>query len=248
MKNYIIGIAGHKDSGKDITASMINYIFAVGVTKAKYMEWRTKRESFDITYADRIFHFADPLKDILSILYNIPRSCFDSRKYKDEYWYCFETNSFLDTKTVSGPGYNIISFTNLDNHNTIKDVLTTHDKMSNVIKLRTLMQYFGTDICREQLSNDIWIRCGMSKIVDKAISRRICIVPDVRFANEANAIKHMDSSLYGGIIMLKRNNNDNSEHSSEIIDFTADYKIDNNGTIMNLFYGVLDIVSKILNK
>lgn len=248
MKNYIIGIAGHKNSGKDITASMINYIFAVGVTKAKYMEWRTKRESFDATYADRIIHFADPLKDILSTLYNIPRSCFDDRKYKDEYWYCFKTNSFLDTKTVSGPGYNIIDYKNLNEHNTIKDELNTYDEMSNVIKVRTLMQYFGTDICRNQLSNDIWIRSAISKIVDKATSRRICIVPDVRFANEAEAVKYRESSLYGGVIMLKRNNNDNPEHSSEIIDFTADYEIDNNGTIMSLFYNILDVISKILNK
>ena len=248
MKNYIIGIAGHKDSGKDITASMINYIFAVGITKAKYIEWRTKRESFDTTYADRIIHFGDLPKDILSVMYNIPRSCFDSRKYKDEYWYCFNTNSFFENKVVNKhDAYVKITIEQLQN-TTLVNIIQSNKNKFICIRLRTLMQHFATDICRNKLQDDIWIRAAMCRIVDKAISRRICIVPDVRFANEAEAVRYMESSLYGGVIMLKRNNNDNPEHSSEVIDFTADYEIDNNGTIMKLFYNVLDVVSKILNK
>ena len=71
MKKFIIGIAGAKNSGKDTVASMINYIFAVGVTRASYAEYLIKRTSIDNTYKDRIVHFADGLKDILSNLYNI---------------------------------------------------------------------------------------------------------------------------------------------------------------------------------
>ena len=54
MKKFIIGIAGAKNSGKDTVASMINYIFAVGVTRASYAEYLIKRTSIDNTYKDRI--------------------------------------------------------------------------------------------------------------------------------------------------------------------------------------------------
>ena len=50
MKNYIIGIAGQKNSGKDTLASMINYIFSAGVTRANYSDWITKRITYDNKY------------------------------------------------------------------------------------------------------------------------------------------------------------------------------------------------------
>lgn len=246
MKSFIIGIAGTKNSGKDTIASMINYIFAVGITKAKYQDWIIKRTIYDNNYKDRIIHFADPLKDVLSIIYNIPREYFNDRKYKDELWYCFETNTFVNNITVSTEKYNIITINDLHDNNSLDDELYTYSYINNVIKLRTLMQYFGTNICRNKLDNDIWIKCAISKIIDKAEVRRLCIVPDVRFANEANALKINVDSLYGGVIKVNRNSNDNSKHSSEIIDFAVDFEIDNNGTLMQLFYKVLEICQNLV--
>lgn len=246
MKSYIIGIAGHKGSGKDTVANMINYIFAVGITKATYSDYIVKRAKYSITHQDRIMHFADSLKDVLSIIYNIPRMMFDDRKYKDDYWYCFNTNSFFEDKVVSKSKelYVAVDIDKLQSFS-LSTIINSNSGKFVCIKLRTLMQYFGTDICRNKLDYDIWIKSSISKMIDKANSRRLCIVPDVRFANEATAIKSTNASLYGGVILIKRDNCNNSEHSSEIIDFTADYEIDNNGTIMNLFYKILDICQKI---
>lgn len=247
MKNYIIGIGGLKNSGKDTVASMINYIFAKGVTAANYQDWYLRRMAYDDKYNDRIIHFADSLKDILSIIYNIPRSAFEDRKYKDEYWYCFETNSFIEDKLVHNNGYNIIDIGILSDNNSIKDILTTYDGISNIIKLRTLMQYFGTDVCRNKLSDNIWIRSAMGKIVDKAYARRVCIVPDVRFSNEADAIRNTNDFSTGKVLLINRNINDNNDkHDSEQLNFTADYVIDNNSTLFNLFYKVTNVISNII--
>lgn len=249
MKNFVIGIAGVKNSGKNTVASMINYIFAVGVSKAKYQDWVIKQAAYDSNYKDRIIHFADPLKDVLSIIYNIPRKYFDDRKYKDELWYCFNTNSFIENANQR-PGNEVV-IVRID---TLKSFsLNTYLKVNSdklvCIKLRSLLQYFGTEVCRNKLDDNIWIKCAIGKIVDKAESRRLCIVPDVRFANEADALRISNDSLYGGVIEIRRNDaGDTDNHDSETIDFGVDEVIENNGTKMALFYKVLSYVEFIISK
>ena len=116
-----------------------------------------------------------------------------------------------------------------------------------IIKVRTLLQYIGTEIGRKQLFDDIWVKRCIANAVDVAEARRLCIIADVRFANEANAISNISNdSLYGGVIVLKRNINDSCEHESENIDFTGDFEIVNSGTLMTLFYEVLYICQKII--
>lgn len=246
MKKFIIGIAGAKNSGKDTVASMINYIFAVGVTRASYAEYLIKRTSIDNTYKDRIVHFADGLKDILSYLYNIPRNMFDERNSKDNMYYNLRSGKFLPDYVVENQSdTEIIIIDKLENFS-LNVILNCAKDRPVYIKLRTLMQYFGTNICRKQLADDIWIRQTMNKAVNIAESRRLCLIPDVRFDNEAKAIECNSDSLYGGVIMIKRNSCDNTKHSSEIMDFTADFEIDNNSTFLILFYKVLDICQKII--
>lgn len=247
MKSFVIGIAGEKNSGKDTVASMINYIFAIGITNAKYSDWICRRVSYDETYKDRIIHFGDIVKDILSMMYNIPREYFDDRKYKDELWYCFETKKFIEDSIIKNKKYS---------HNTItldmlqcidlKEILDINDNKLNCIRIRTLMQYFGTDICRNRLGDNIWVKATMSKAIDIADARKLCIVPDVRFDNEAEAIKKSSDSLYGGVIRVKRDNCEYTNHASEIIDFDCDYTIDNNQNLYGLFYKVLNIVQQII--
>ena len=250
MKSYIIGLAGNKNCGKDTVVSMINYIFAVGVTKAKYSDWVLKRASYDETYKDRIVHFADNLKDCLSIIYNIPRRYFDDRQYKDEMYYSFATGKFVAKQSVEQykQHYNIITNEVLK-HSSLKDEFETYDELHYVITIRTLMQYFGTEVCRNNLGRDIWVKSGISKIVEVATNRRLCVVPDVRFTNEVAAIHRDIPSLYGRVVRITRNTDNTDErdyHDSEIIAFSTDYSITNNGTLAELFFKVLDICQKII--
>jgi len=252
MKSYIIGLAGNKNSGKDTVASMINYIFAVGITKAKYSDWVLKRTSYDETYKDRIVHFADSLKDCISIIYNIPRRYFDDRKMKDEMYYSFTTGKFVTKQSVEQykQYYNIITNEVLK-HSSLKDEFETYDELNHVITLRTLMQYFGTEVCRENLGRNIWVKSAIGKITDIAISRRLCIVPDVRFTNETAAIHFDNHFLYGRVVRISRNTDNTGErdyHDSEIIAFSTDYSIINNGTLTELFFKVLDVCQKIISQ
>lgn len=241
MRNHIIGIAGELNSGKDTVASMINYMFHVGVTKATYREWLIKRVSYEHTLSHRIIHFADSLKDCLSIIYNIPREYFDNREYKDNYWYCLNERRFVEEKCVYFTEYMAITINDLK-ENSLKYIIK-HSRCKLLIKLRTLMQYFGTEVCRNNLSDSIWIDSTIGKAATIAETNVLCLIPDVRFDNECAAITQ--HPLYGGVINVKRENSNKIIHDSETIDFHCPIVIENNGTLTQLFYKVLQFVQSI---
>lgn len=245
MKSFIIGIAGAKNSGKDTIASMINYIFAVGTTRATYGDYLIKKVKIDNTYADRIVHFADNMKDVMSIMFGIPRCVFDDRQKKDNDYLDYFNKTFVSfADVIRDNNAFVIDYTKKPNNETtladsIKFCIEINRNL--YIKVRTLMQYFGTDICRTFIDEDIWVRSAIVKIANVAAARRLCIIPDVRFANEAEAIQSVSEPLYGEVIKVNRNNNKSYEHSSEIIDFTVDFEINNDSTLIQLFYKVLEI-------
>ena len=112
------------------------------------------------------------------------------------------------------------------------------------IKIRTLLQYIGTDIGKQLIDNNLWTKLIANTISTKATKYRLCIIPDVRFRDETEMIK----KLGGIIIKINRNteNNDNDKHISECIDnIKEDYIIDNNGTKFNLFYNIFNIINTV---
>lgn len=251
MKSYIIGVAGTKGSGKDTVANMINYIFAKGIANATYSNYIVMAKKTQYTKSDRIIHFADIPKQIISLMFGIPVSKLNDRKYKDEMFYNLNSGTFLEPMAVAldvikDSKYAIIDIDYLTHYSLAKAIKHNIGKIP-IIKVRTLLQYIGTEIGRKQLFDDIWVRRCIANAVDIAEARRLCIIADVRFTNEANAITNIkNDSLYGGVIVIKSANEHSLEHESENIDFTGDFEIVNSGTLMNLFYAVLDICQKII--
>lgn len=241
MKNIIIGIAGQLNSGKDTVASMINYIHQQGVTKASYRDWQMSQSYYDTNFKHKIIHFADPLKDCLSIIYNIPREYFDDRIKKDEEYYLLNERVFINKESFKDK-YHEITIEDLKEHS-LNELL--YDTINNIgIKIRTLMQYYGTEICRNHLDQQIWIKSVMGKAANIADRYGLCIIPDVRFNNEADSI--MNCSLYGGVIKINRDNCVQTNHSSEIMDIPYDIELDNNGTKMQLFYKTIEVYKKLI--
>ena len=242
----IIGIAGTKGSGKDTVASMINYITTVGVNKADYRDYIMNNLSIKERYKHRIIHFADSVKKVLSEIYNIDLEYFYDEEYKDNKLYCFNERRFLNERDVTSK-YRIIHVDNLL-FNSLGEVISkTIPTVKCIIKLRTLMQYFATDICRKYLGDNIWVDSTIIKAKYIVDTDNICIIPDVRFKNEANAI---NCSSTGVIVRIVRDTveDDNSKHISEQIDFVTDYYINNNGSKMQLFYKVLNVIQDIIYK
>ena len=95
---------------------------------------------------------------------------------------------------------------------------------------RAFLQHFGSELMRS-VNDSIWIDCTLAN------APLNLIVSDVRFPNEAKAIKEK-----GGIIIkVERNDStSNDTHCSEtsIDDIQADYIIHNDSTLENLVYNI----------
>lgn len=96
---------------------------------------------------------------------------------------------------------------------------------------RQLMQTLGTEWGRQLVHPDIWVR-AMARMIESSPAQRI-VIPDVRFENEAHAIRQMG----GKIIRLEgRHNPTVPGHISEsgIEPNPADWPLRNTGSIAAL--------------
>ena len=140
------------------------------------------------------------------------------------------------------------------------------DRLGMEITPRWVLQYWGTEVCRNNFHTDIWVASVENKL--RQTSDNI-VITDCRFANEVNSIKSV-----GGITMRVsrgerpvwysaavdyNNEPEGSEqrlkamvelgnysvHASEYssIGLLYDYYIDNNGTIDDLHKQVNSVVN-----
>ena len=77
------------------------------------------------------------------------------------------------------------------------------------IRMRTLMQTLGTEWGRNTLDQDFWIKCWKLKV---ELTRGFIVADDVRFLNEALAIKEMGGEVWKIVRPEVKNN---EKHSSE---------------------------------
>lgn len=243
-KPIIIGIAGTKGSGKDTVASMINYILRVGLAKADYYTWVKESQVKD---NNNIIHFADALKDICSLVFNIPRQAFnETQQYKDNNFWIFTDEQLVSCNELTNR-YHIITINDLINNNlSLPDTRLFCNKQGRIscISLRTIMQYIGTELFRNKVSKNTWIDICINKAINIS-DKGYCIIPDVRFKNEVESIKNI-ADRASITIKLIRNIDTNDSHESEKIDFKCDYEIENIGTKMALFYKILMLLNDVI--
>lgn len=231
-KVTIVGIKGFKGSGKDTVASMISYILHDGIMKASYDTWLLYHKNDFIENDEIIIHFADKLKDDISEFCGIDRKLLDRQEIKENYYYNFKTG--IVSTNIKDIDYVINTVLEYDNLSTL---ILLNNNVS--IKIRALLQYYGTNVIRNHFWHEAFIRYTMNKAFDIKNSKGQCIIADARFEDECMAIKY-----YGGKIIRvdRRVNNDN--HESEQIKISQDdYVIDNTGTLVGLFYKVLKFVT-----
>lgn len=232
-KVTIVGIKGFKGSGKDTVASMISYILHDGIMKANYDTWLLYHKNGFVENDEIIIHFADKLKDDISEFCGIDRKLLDRQEIKENYYYNFKTG--IVSTNIKDIDCVINTVLEYDNLSTL--LLLNNNNVS--IKIRALLQYYGTNVIRNHFWHEAFIRYTMNKAFDIKNSKGQCIIADARFEDECMAIKY-----YGGKIIRvdRRVNNDN--HESEQIKISQDdYVIDNTGTLVGLFYKVLKFVT-----
>lgn len=231
-KVSIVGIKGFKGSGKDTVASMISYILHDGIMKASYDTWLLYHKNDFIENDEIIIHFADKLKDDISEFCGIDRKLLDRQEIKENYYYNFKTGIVsTNIKDIDCVINTVLEYDNLST------LLLLNNNVS--IKIRALLQYYGTNVIRNHFWHEAFIRYTMNKAFDIKNSKGQCIIADARFEDECMAIKY-----YGGkIIRVDRRVNNNNHESEQIKISQDDYVIDNTGTLVGLFYKVLKFVT-----
>lgn len=238
-KVTIVGIKGFKGSGKDTVASMISYILHDGIMKASYDTWLLYHKNDFIENDEIIIHFADKLKDDISEFCGIDRKLLDRQDIKEENYYNFKTG--IVSTNIKDATYVVDKCNDaILKYNDLSSYLVLYN--NNVsIKIRVLLQYYGTNIIRNHFWRKAFINYTMNKAFDVRNSKGQCIIADARFENdECEAIKQCG----GMIIRVDRKLNNNDNHESEQIKICEDdYVIDNTGTLVGLFYKVLKFVT-----
>jgi hypothetical protein len=111
---------------------------------------------------------------------------------------------------------------------------------------RQMMQTLGTDWGRNIIHKDIWLMIGMNNIAAAMDEGHNVVVTDVRFENEAEAIRNMG----GHILHIRRDNQQTiqeSTHASEagIAVLESDWVVHNTGTVEDLQTRLSGIIGRI---
>ena len=141
---------------------------------------------------------------------------------------------------------------------------------SNRLKMditpRWILQYWGTDVCRNHFHNDIWVASVEHRLLN---SKEDIVITDCRFSNEVAAIKNAggvairvqrgpNPEWYDSAIAYNRGPNGNSSwalskmkldnmkiHASEYssVGLKYDHVIENNGTIDSLHEKIKNLIN-----
>ena len=108
---------------------------------------------------------------------------------------------------------------------------------------RPLLQWYGTEWKRGQFGNDCWIKKLEKKVL--LSNANIIIIPDIRFANEVDWVRHMGGTI---IKMERLGAADNDPHVSEnqINNFVPDITIKaNSGDLKTLKLKAIWLIDQI---
>jgi hypothetical protein len=223
----IIGINGYSGSGKDTVGAIIQYLNCYNTGKLTiedvckdYLnhEWWLEDQS-----GWQIKKFAGKLKQVGSILTGIPVEKFEDQEFK---------------KTILG-----------------QEWWTTCDEGLQPMTVRDLLQKLGTECMRTGLHENTWVNALMADYqkelrieTDHPYSEHLTarypnwIITDVRFPNEAQAIKDK-----GGIIIRidRPGVKPINAHPSEtgLDDWNFDHKIANVSDLISLKY-TMEVILK----
>ena len=216
-------MSGLKNVGKDTSAEMLKYL--LNTPSFLHFYWIYKHFKFLGNFGKwKVTSFAKPLKEVLSIILGVPVEKFEDRDFKENYCVDFNTSKI---HKCTDPCVRLLSDKNLskliesDNYHTIK----TH-----TLTIRQCLQYIGTQICREFISDKIWINASLKG--------NNLIFSDLRFKKEFEELDYYNSFR----VLIERPGCTPGNHASErqIMELKAEREfegyVNNNGTLKDLFY------------
>lgn len=258
MSINLIGISGKKGVGKDLVANIINYIYyKKDVEAGKEMSLMSFKElqpvllkSYYNSYNTfKNVKFADKLKDIVCLLIGCTREQLEDREFKekelgeewDEFGIRFTYPDDCKNPKLYG-GFATREEAIIFEKNERRSLQWTNDLKTSIERFsltpRLLLQLLGTECGRQIIHPNIWINSTFTNYNEDSK----WIISDVRFPNEAEAIK----SKGGILIRINRPGfEDTGEHKSEtaLDNYDGfDYVIENDSSIDDLIHKIHNIL------
>ena len=256
--NNLIGVSGKINSGKDVVGKALQYLESKAYLRYTFEKYCTLNlSSFDVDYYPtfEIRKFADKLKDIVCMLIGCTREQLEDREFKEstlgpewDYYFAKDLTIGLYTKEM----YEALA----------PAQKTWFERRS--LTPRLLLQLLGTDCGRKIIHPNIWVNALFADYKPQDAPYNTLgdlfddlkqglaktpnwIITDVRFPNEAEAIKQRGGILIrvdrpckecGGMGYHKMDCNiGRTEHESEYsLDKydKFDFKISNDGSLEDL--------------
>lgn len=233
---HLIGISGRIGSGKDTVAQIIQVLNSVNIKDSSVAHLLEYYETTPLKSSWTVKKFAGKLKEVASMLTNIPVHKFEDQEFK---------------KTLLGPEWDSYGILRKDTTRQIDIQPEPHSEDSvwlknadnteihNQMTVREFLQKLGTEAMRVGLHQNVWVNALFSEFKPN-ISQ--WLVTDVRFPNEAEAVK----KHHGIMLRINRGEAPANAHVSEtsLDDYAFDYVIDNNGTMEDLVTKVREFCQK----
>ena len=266
----IVGVSGYIGSGKDTVAKIIQCLscdiddwFKTNTVEA-LEKWNG---NYDNLSDWKVKKFAGKLKEIAAIILNVPVEKFELQEYKSSYldkqWAYWAVTCLIDGEFVFEEG-RFSSKEEADEHaytlaNTLGTFKTEYVVGYKQMTVRQFLQELGTNACRNVIHSNFWVNSLMSEYVITHGNRSTggqqvnhvsfgypdWIISDVRFPNEAQAIKDK-----GGVVIRVERPTDASTQEHRHISETSldnwdfDYKIIKDGSLEDLVKKVGDFMAK----
>jgi len=258
----VFGFAGKKQSGKGTCANVIHGMVLKKIGAIKDWTISDKGQLliqnkgqmddswpvFDITRRDpefseyaettiwpyvKLYSFADTLKDICIHMFGVPAECVfgtDEQKNTKIEHLLWENMPGVVTEVPPEVGNRGRSVSGRlgEYYKRTTEGLVFHP--AGAMTAREFMQFFGTDVMRK-IWEPVWIADTMRRIVNDG--SEIAIIADVRFPNEAEAIRN----LPGNVLRLPRDiftDGHASETSVDDIDESIFTRILKDGSLLEL--------------
>ena len=233
MMNKIIAIAGVRNSGKDTSGNMLRFMLSTPKFLHHYWVYerfpklKLKGNWFKVS-------FAGSLKQMLAVLLRVPVEMFEDRDFKENVFIDFNDLTFHRREDLKK--HQILSDSKFSRK--VKEM--SIDVRANLLSVRQLLQYWGTNIMRVYFGDQLW-----SLTTLKLVETHDLIISDLRFKVEAEMVKERN----GIVIYIDRPGCEVGNHQSEKEAFElyqegkCDYVIHNDGTLKDLFEKCKDILS-----
>lgn len=231
--NKIIAISGVRNSGKSTTGGFLEFLLST--PKFLHHYWIYKRfPNLKLKGNWLNVSFAGSLKEMLAVLLRVPVEKFEDRDFKENVFIDFNDLTFYRREDLDKS--KILSDSKFGRK--VKEM--SIDVRANLLSIRQLLQYWGTEIQRRYLGDQLW-----SLTTLKLAETHNLIISDMRFKVEAEMVKERK----GTVIYIDRPGCEVGNHQSEREAFEmyqegkCDYVIHNDGTLKDLFEKCKDILS-----